>query len=52
MLQRHVNFKERYLYHFRESLWNEIFARYMGSDVLRSQVLGRLDNEVIKPEEL
>lgn len=47
-----VNFKERYLYHFRESLWNELFARYMGSDVLRQQVLERLDNEVIKPEEL
>lgn len=47
-----VSFKDRYLYHFRESLWNEVFARYMGSDVLRTQVLGRLDNEIIKPEEL
>ena len=47
-----VSFKERYLYHFRESLWNEVFARYMGSDVLRQQILERLDNEIIKPEEL
>lgn len=47
-----VSFHDRYLYHFRESLWNEVFARYMGSEVLRSQVLGRLDNEIIKPEEL
>lgn len=47
-----VSFGNRYLYHFRESLWNEVFARYMGSDVLRSQVLERLDNEIIKPEEL
>jgi hypothetical protein len=47
-----VSFEDRYLYHFRESLWNEVFARYMGSDVLRQQVLERLDNEIIKPEEL
>lgn len=47
-----VSFKERYLYHFRESLWNELFARYMGSEVLRQQILERLDNEIIKPEEL
>lgn len=47
-----VGFSDRYLYHFRESLWNEVFARYMGSDVLRQQVLERLDNEIIKPEEL
>lgn len=45
-------FKERYLYHFRESLWNELFSRYMGSEVLRQQILERLDNEIIKPEEL
>lgn len=47
-----VSFEERYLYHFRESLWNEVFSRYMGSDVLRQQILERLDNEIIKPEEL
>lgn len=47
-----VSFEDRYSYHFRESLWNEVFARYMGSDVLRQQILERLDNEIIKPEEL
>lgn len=47
-----VSFEDRYSYHFRESLWNEVFSRYMGSDVLRQQILERLDNEIIKPEEL
>lgn len=47
-----VSFEDRYSYHFREALWNELFARYMGSDVLRQQILERLDNEIIKPEEL
>ncbi len=45
-------FRERYLYHFRESLWNEIFARYMGQKMLEEQVLVKLDNDLIKPEEL
>lgn len=47
-----VSYQDRYVYHFRESLWNEVFARYMGADVLRQQILERLDNEIIKPEEL
>lgn len=47
-----IGFEDRYVYHFKEALWNEIFSRYMGSDVLRQQVLERLDNEIIKPEEL
>jgi len=47
-----ISFENRYTYHFKEALWNELFARYMGSDVLRQQVLERLDNEIIKPEEL
>lgn len=47
-----IGFEDRYIYHFKEALWNEIFSRYMGSDVLRQQVLERLDNEIIKPEEL
>ena len=45
-------FAERYLYHFRESLWNEVFARYMGEKVLEQQILTRLDNAVISPEKL
>lgn len=47
-----VAFEDRYLYHFRESLWNEVFARYMGEDVLREQLLVKLDNAMVKPEEL
>jgi hypothetical protein len=47
-----VSFEERYLYHFREALWNEVFARYMGEKVLREQLLDKLDNAVIKPEVL
>jgi hypothetical protein len=25
-----IPYEDRYIYHFREALWNEIFARYMG----------------------
>ena len=45
-------YEGRNVYHFRESLWNEIFMRYMGHDTLNQQVLEQLDNEMIKPEEL
>ena len=37
-------------YHFKESLWNEIFIRYLGKDALESQILKQLDNEMIEPE--
>jgi hypothetical protein len=47
-----ADFKGRYFYHMRESLWNEIFMRYMGKKVLRQQILEQLDNDMIKPEEL
>ncbi len=47
-----VPYEERYLYHFRESLWNEVFARYMGVKTLREELLVKLDNAIIKPEEL
>ncbi len=47
-----VPYEQRYLYHFTESLWNEIFARYMGHDVLKEQLLEKLNNAVVKPEEL
>lgn len=40
------------IYHFRESLWNEIFVRYMGQKTLENQVLKQLDNEMIAPEKL
>ncbi len=45
-------YAQRYLYHFRESLWNEIFARYLGQKTLQEQVLVKLDNDMIKPEKL
>lgn len=45
-----IPYADRYLYHFRESLWNEVFARYMGEKVLEEQLLEKLDNAIIKPE--
>jgi hypothetical protein len=45
-------FESRYIYHFRESLWNEIFMRYMGEGNLEQQILGELDNDMIAPEKL
>ena len=47
-----VPYKERYVYHFRESLWNEIFMRYMGHSNLENQILKQLDNDMISPEAL
>lgn len=47
-----ISFEDRYLYHFREALWNEVFARYLGEKVLEDQLLIKLDNAVIKPETL
>lgn len=45
-------YDERAVYHFRESLWNEIFVRYMGQKNLEQQVLKQLDNDMINPHEL
>ncbi len=45
-------YKEHLFYHFRESLWNEIFARYMGHDNLEDELLAKLDNALVKPEKL
>jgi hypothetical protein len=47
-----VPYDQRYLYHFRESLWNEIFMRYMGHKILEDQILKQLDNDMIAPENL
>lgn len=46
------SYETAYSYHFRESLWNEIFSRYMGVRNLRDQVLNQLDNDMIAPETL
>jgi hypothetical protein len=45
-----ISYQERYLYHFREALWNEVFARYLGEKILEEQLLVKLDNAVVKPE--
>lgn len=45
-------YERRYAYHFRESLWNELFIRYMGFDNLKKQILQQLDNDMIAPETL
>lgn len=41
-----------YNFHFRESLWNELFSRYMGVQNLRNQVLRQLNNHSVAPEML
>lgn len=45
-------YEGRYAYHFRESLWNEIFVRYLGFKNLAAQVLEQLDNDMIDPGKL
>lgn len=45
-------YKDRAIYHFRESLWTEIFVRYMGQKTLEDQVLKQLNNSMIEPEDL
>ncbi len=45
-------YENRYAYHFRESLWNEVFARYMGMKNLEHQILAQLDNDMVAPEKL
>jgi hypothetical protein len=45
-------YEQRVIYHFRESLWNEIFMRYMGEKTLEQQILLQLDNDMIAPEDL
>lgn len=47
-----ISYEERYYYHMRESLWNEIFIRYMSYPNLEEQVLQQLDNDMIAPERL
>jgi hypothetical protein len=47
-----IGYEDRYLYHFREALWNETFARYMGEKALEEQLLIKLNNAVVAPETL
>lgn len=46
------SYAERAIYHFREALWNEVFMRYMGQEVLEKQILQQLDNDMIAPEKI
>ena len=48
----HIAYEDRYVYHFRESLWNEVFIRYVGQKIFEDQVLRQLDNNLIAPEQL
>ena len=45
-------YPKREIYHFREALWNEVFIRYMGNQVLEDQILKQLDNDLINPNKL
>lgn len=47
-----MTYEERYFYHMRESLWNELFASYMSFPNLEKQVLQELDNDMVAPERL
>lgn len=47
-----IPYEDRYTYHFSESLWNEVFIRYMGKKTLEEQILKQLDNDLIEPENL
>jgi len=45
-------YEDRAIYHFRDSLWNELFVRYMGEANLADQVLKQLGNDMVAPEKL
>ena len=47
-----MSYDDRYYYHMRESLWNELFIRYMSYPNLEHQVLQQLDNDMVAPEKL
>lgn len=47
-----MSYESRYVYHMRESLWNEIFIRYMSYPNLEKQILQQLDNDMVAPEKL
>lgn len=46
------SFADAYTYHFRESLWNELFSRYLGTKTLQEQVLLQLASHEISLEAL
>lgn len=40
------------IHHMRDSLWNEIYLRYVGEKTVEKQVLKQLNNGMIEPEAL
>lgn len=42
-----LKYGEQAVHHFRQSLWNEIFARYMGQRALEVQILKQLDSNSV-----
>jgi hypothetical protein len=44
-----LSYEQRTVYHFREALWNEIYARYIGHKTLEHQVLKQLGQETLEP---
>lgn len=46
---RKEKYEHRSSYHFRASLWNEIFIRYMGFNSLANQVLANLNTPSVVP---
>lgn len=45
-----LSYKERAVYHLRDALWNEIYARYMGEPALERQVLQQLNRDILEPD--
>lgn len=43
-LYNQLSYEDRVYGHFQGSLWNELFARYMGTNALEQQVLRQLDH--------
>ncbi|MEI6237426.1 MAG: hypothetical protein WCP03_02390 [Candidatus Saccharibacteria bacterium] len=44
------DYADRAIYHFRDSLWNELFTRYLGEKALQQQILSQLDGTDISPK--
>jgi hypothetical protein len=45
-----LRYGEHSIHHFRESLWNEIYARYLGQPALEYQVVKQLTKESVEPD--
>jgi len=47
-----LSYDQHSKYHFRDSLWNELYSRYLGARSLESQVLSQLEDEMTEPKSL